>query len=220
MQEIEDLDELERKTPRTLVREPFSFLKILRTLPRSMIMLDRNVVVIQPKKPHVLLMGYLVGLCGVVGWGMGGAVVYMVLRHSNGAFAGNDFFHWIALAFFIILVSAFLLEGLTFIIFGISILSGKCDDGRMIFDRRQGIILKKTAKKPDAPDLRIRDVAAVQVCSGVVHGETDTTVYELNLVLFHPPGNRIRVNGRSDESAIRYDAEQLAAFLDVPLWGR
>ena len=113
------------------------------------------------------------------------------------------------------------IEGLAIIVLGVTGLMGKRDDGRIVFDRGQGLIVKK-ARKGDpfaCNDLRLRNVAAVQLCSGIIRGsEGNRKTFELNLVLLKPAGERIRLLSRISEATIRADAQQLAKFLDVSLW--
>ena len=134
-----------------------------------------------------------------------------VFRHFGPGFA------WISIAPPVI----FGIAGLVAVAWGLTGLMGKRDDGRVVFDRGQGLVVKKAreANSVASDDLRIRNVAAVQLCSGIIPGsEGDSKVFELNLVLMKPAGERIRLLGRMNEATIRADAQQLAKFLDVSLW--
>ena len=62
-----------------------------------------------------------------------------------------------------------------------------------------------------------RDIAAVQICSQEIKGESPWTVYEINLVLARPAGTRFAIVCHGDREVIYRDATKLAEFLEVPL---
>lgn len=138
--------------------------------------------------------------------------------------------------------------GLVFVIIGLRGVFGKTafGMGAMVFDRRRGLAWKegrtassrwwvpgwlwRFAPKVDRrleEGLRLRDVAAVQICSGLTNvpepGKpnyrelTPYWTFEINLVLSSPAGQRVHVASHAAEAALRYDARQLAEFLRVPL---
>jgi hypothetical protein len=206
----EEHEDIERKTPRELVSERFSFRDMRQYMPMMLTFPERDVAVLLPHKAAFVAIHCFMIVFGVMSWGFGGFMAYVLCHLVPG-------FEWITLVPLVI----FGIEGLVVIWLGLAGVMGKRDDGRIVFDRRQGVIVKK-ARNGDpflSNDMRIRNVAAVQICSGIVHGsEGDITRFQLNLVLLKPAGERIRVVNRMKEEAVRADARQLAKFLDVSLW--
>jgi hypothetical protein len=93
----------------------------------------------------------------------------------------------------------------------------------IVFDRRMGSFWRgRTA--PDQTFNRLtlkyytelREIHALQLISEVITGKNSYTSYELNLVL--KDGRRIHVVDHGDRKQIESDAQQLGAFLAVPVW--
>jgi len=82
-----------------------------------------------------------------------------------------------------------------------------------IFARRAGILRMTPPPKGLGSEIRLSDIAAVQV----LVADTGTIAYETNLVLSRPRGKRLTVMCHIREPRMRSDAEKLAAFLQVPL---
>jgi|GEM_PF-6177307 len=103
------------------------------------------------------------------------------------------------------------------IIFGWLGLSNKV---KIFFDRRESIIIKDAREVEPVfqGGIRFRDVAALQICSGIVmNSNREFKTFELNLVLSSPPGQRAHLISHAKEQDLRDDARQLAQFLKVPL---
>lgn len=61
------------------------------------------------------------------------------------------------------------------------------------------------------------DIAALQICCGLVEGDSGYTAYELNLVLANPPGERHNLFSHGSGKAVREDGAAFAAFIGKPL---
>jgi len=99
-------------------------------------------------------------------------------------------------------------------------LSGKIGPKKIFFDRRESVIIKDSPKVEPVfqGGIRFRDVAALQICSGIVKDTKRVfKTFELNLVLSSPPGRRVSLISHAKEQDLRDDACQLAQFLNVPL---
>ena len=81
------------------------------------------------------------------------------------------------------------------------------------FERHAGILRMHPAPKGMGSEIRLSDIAALQI----LVAETGTVMYETNLVLSEPMGKRLSVMCHVAEPAMRADAEKLAFFLQVPL---
>lgn len=93
---------------------------------------------------------------------------------------------------------------------------------QVVIDRQMGLLLRPGRKRDPliGRGLPLRDIAAVQVCSGMTTGDSDSApfwMYEVNLVLSRPAGERVYVLSHADEKALRADAQKLAVFLGVPI---
>ncbi|MFH0881250.1 MAG: hypothetical protein V2A34_16175, partial [Lentisphaerota bacterium] len=110
--------------------------------------------------------------------------------------------------------------GLVFTCMG---LCGMLLGGKLLFDRQTKMIIdQRRGRSPlkDRRQLRFDEVAAVQICSRYVSGDSDSpsyNAYEINLVLFEPEGARLNLTCHSNENRIRTDAAALAQHLAVPL---
>ncbi len=99
-------------------------------------------------------------------------------------------------------------------------ISGKIGPKKIFFDRRESLIIKDAGKQEPVfqGGIRFRDVAALQICSGIVSNDrNEFKTFELNLVLLSPTGQRVHLISHSKEDDLRNDAHQLAEFLKVPL---
>ena len=93
------------------------------------------------------------------------------------------------------------------------------------FDRAMGYAFFGAAevlRKLPSAGLPLKNIAALQILQYDLRPGTRNTyfVFELNLVLHDPPGARRYVVGHGDYLALRKDADQLAAFLGVPILDR
>jgi len=205
----EELEAIERKTPRTLVCRYPSFLDIRPFVPVTLVFPDRHVAVFLPNKAFLVGMYCVLIAFGIGCWVFGGITSYQMYWPE---------WLWLSIAPILLLSPA----GLVLIVWGVAGLMGKIDDGCVVLDRRRGVIAMQPHKtdRVAADDMRIRNVAAVQLCSAIIHGVEgeQTTFFALNLVLRKPAGERVRILSRTREAIIRADAKQLAKFLDVPLW--
>jgi hypothetical protein len=97
--------------------------------------------------------------------------------------------------------------------------TGRIGKKPIVIDRKSGWAWeqKRGSDEPAGDAIRLRDVAAVQLCSGCWRGQAQYTAFEVNLVLSVPPGNRVNLVSHLSAEPARADAEQLAAFLKVPL---
>lgn len=99
---------------------------------------------------------------------------------------------------------------------------------RAVFDKSTGRLAVTGAarREGDVPKvIPLSSILAVQTIRRWVHrtssrqtrAEQSYWGWQLILVLRDPPGARIRLMSHGGEGALRHDAHQLAAFLDVPL---
>jgi len=85
---------------------------------------------------------------------------------------------------------------------------------RLYWDTREG----GDRQQPGPKAQPLTNVRAIQITrEHVAGGDANFDSDELNLVLVEPPG-RINVVDHGDALGQRHDAEQLAAWLAVPLW--
>ncbi len=99
-------------------------------------------------------------------------------------------------------------------------LKGKIGKKVVVIDRGAGLMWEQRpgAHSPSSDAISLRDVAQVEIASRDV-GFT-APLFELNLVLSRPQGERVRLISRGDGESLRSDAKQLAALLRVPLQDR
>jgi hypothetical protein len=116
-----------------------------------------------------------------------------------------------------------LLFGLIFAVAGFVILRGFRTP--LVFDRSQGLFWRGRAPESPGNDThgdrwaRLHAVVGIQLLAEQVSGSEDNYhSYELNLVL--EGGERVHVVDHGHAEHIRADADQLAYFLDVPVYDR
>ena len=92
----------------------------------------------------------------------------------------------------------------------------------VLADHRRHTVTVKTGWPPllvgRLTNLAFDHIAAVQIASRYVKGEDGGGfLYEANLVLAEPPGERIHMLIHPSEGQVRSDAAEFAHFLAVPL---
>jgi hypothetical protein len=93
----------------------------------------------------------------------------------------------------------------------------------LVFDKNQGRLWRKGKFDPAIGDFAsLKDVEAIQVCSAMAghKGGPDSEnypVYELNVVMKRPPGQRIPAICHGHRDSLFADARKLAEFLGVPM---
>ncbi|MCI0499407.1 MAG: hypothetical protein L0Y36_06980 [Planctomycetales bacterium] len=120
----------------------------------------------------------------------------------------------------VIVPMAMIIGGVVLVFIAVAGLKGKLGTRKIIFDRRQKIVIKEARKVEPLFEggLRLKDVAALQVCTGKIGGSKGSyTTFELNLVLNKPAGERISLVNHSKGISLLEDARQLAEFLKLPL---
>jgi hypothetical protein len=110
---------------------------------------------------------------------------------------------------------------LVFGVLGMLGLLGRIQEECIRADRPRGelqIRARRTWRGSEQSSVSLASIVALQLCSRyVTHSETPHyPIYELNLVLDSPLGERINLLNRADEARVRYDAQRLAEFLEVP----
>lgn len=111
------------------------------------------------------------------------------------------------------------LSGAVISLIGLFRLAGR-RGSRISFDRGRDMIIAtgKTAGTILPGCLSFRDVACLQVCSGMIRSrDSSYRTYEINLILANPPGDRIHLVSHADRVPLKADAAKLAEFLAVPL---
>lgn len=143
-------------------------------------------------------------VCG----GAGVTALIVLYRMSEPGSDSRQFITWFIWLFggFAALVMGF------FIIGGLSVRP-------VVFDKKQGRFWRQGKHDSMIGDFSlIRDIQALQVCSGkVCSNESNTWTYDLNVILKGSPCQRFLVVCRSDRDMIFEDAGKLAEFLGVPL---
>jgi hypothetical protein len=108
--------------------------------------------------------------------------------------------------------------GILFMVVGICGLIGRLGMATYTFDRQEDAIRIQAGLLPGSREkilCRMQDVAAVQICSKFIDGETAYMAFEINLVLQNPELRRINLLAHSKEMEIRSDARMLANFIGV-----
>ena len=94
---------------------------------------------------------------------------------------------------------------------GLFILFGLASGGnRIAFDKNANAV------ELDGKAIPLGQLHALQVLEGTFDGDGPFTAYQLNLV--HKDGTRTHVVTHGNQKWLRRDVEELAEFLDVPLW--
>jgi hypothetical protein len=104
---------------------------------------------------------------------------------------------------------------LCFIVMGWLALKGEFGQKPIVIDRKSGWVYEQKPghDEPVGEPISLKDVAAVQLCSGRFWPK----VFEVNLVLSNPPGRRMNLLDWLKAERALSDAQQLAEFLKVPL---
>jgi hypothetical protein len=91
----------------------------------------------------------------------------------------------------------------------------------ILADHRRRVVTARTGWPPIVGrigEIPFEDIAAVQISSRYVSGEDGGGfLYEANLVLANPPGERIHMLVHPSEGQVRSDAAEFARFLGVPV---
>ncbi len=131
-----------------------------------------------------------------------GSVAFYVLEQDPGA---------LIVGILMLVTSLVLVIGLRKLLFNHRIFDRS---RRLYWDTREG----GDRQQPGPKAQPLTNVRAIQITrEHVAGGDANFDSDELNLVLVEPPG-RINVVDHGDALGQRHDAEQLAAWLAVPLW--
>jgi len=85
-------------------------------------------------------------------------------------------------------------------------------------DMHAGTVHAPSPRADRDQGLPVKNIAALQICQERIGSDDSArTLYELNVVLRQPPGDRRRLVAHGDSDAIRSEASQLADLLKVPL---
>lgn len=159
-------------------------------------------------------------------------------RHTVGFQMYSCFFSLLGVALFIFLYSRMLRIAqrpidfvgmyfmvflcLTFVVLGVGGLTGWLGIPLTVLDRRVGMYWKRrtpgSIRAWARPPLLLESVAAVQICSKQIHSQYGNyTIYQINLVMADPSGERVCLLSHGYLKAIRSDAKQVSDFLGRPL---
>ena len=99
---------------------------------------------------------------------------------------------------------------------GAALIASQLSRSSVIFDLNEGVVSFHGRFPEPKPGIEISDVAAIQVCCWYKAGEFSGLLYEVNLVLWDPPGSRVNLlTTPADRSAVQ-EARRLADHIRVP----
>jgi hypothetical protein len=120
------------------------------------------------------------------------------------------------------ILGGLLVLGLVFAILAVLARTGRIGKKLTFIDRTVGLMWKQRPGPPAPSDdaVQLRDIAELEIVSRVLGGRPPFPVFDLNLALLRPQGERLNLISCADKNDLMNDARQLAALLRVPLQDR